>query len=166
MASNRAKIDYLRAVSNSKYLKGKYGESSDVWKTVGTASLIGAELSESYANWANAALQVSSMQTQQNEIKTRSEISIANIYAQSEAVQGAQKSAFIKAGVKIEGSAISVLQETATKAMRAATIKQQETDFQNTQMEIQKRMSEVERDAAFMEGVLGAATTYTMGELE
>jgi hypothetical protein len=164
MASQRARNDYLAAVSNSKYLKDKYGGSVQHWKNIHTASLIGAEVSDSYAKWANESLQVNSIEARQSEVASRAELSIANIFAESEKVQAVQKGAFQKAGVKLEGSALNVLRETAMQATEAAQVRQLEADFENTQMEVQRRMLESRIESAPMDFIMNVGYAYALGQ--
>jgi hypothetical protein len=165
MANKRAQYEYNMAVANSKYLSETYGGSTQSWKNASTASLIGAELSDSYTNWANANLQADSIESRQNEISARADMSVANIFARGEAVQGEQAAAFSKAGVKLEGSAINVLQDTADKAMEAARVRQMESDFENIQLEVRRQMFETQAELAPLEFLAGATSSYAKGQI-
>ena len=163
-STTRTNMAYARAIANSEYLQKKYGGSED-WQTLSTVSLIGAEVSDSYANWANSSLQANSLEARQQQIAARAEVSVANIFAQGEAVKSAQAGAFVKAGVKLEGSALNVMQETANKAMEAAQVRQLEADFEKTQLEVQKRMLESKAELAPLEFMVGVGAGYARGQL-
>lgn len=164
-AKTRADIDYQRAVSNSEYLSKKYGGTEAQWKGLATASLIGADLVDSYSKWANANLMVQGIEAKQQEIEARADVSIANIFADRDKVQAAQKAAYIKSGVKLEGSALTVLAQTASDALEAAEVRQQEADFQNAILERQKAIAEVQADLAPMEFVINAGSSYARGNI-
>jgi len=163
--SLRAQTDWIKAVNNSKYLASRHGGTAEQWKTMSTASMLGANISDSYAQWANANLTASSIQSRQAEISSRAAISTANIMQQGAKVQGAQQTAFVKAGVKLEGSAINVLTETANQAMEASKIKQLEADFEAGQLEVQRRMAETQAELAPLEFLVNAGSSYAMGQL-
>ncbi len=165
MAKSRADFDYTRAVANSDYLSNKYGGTPEQWKGVATASLIGAEISDSYSKWANSSIQASAIEARQNQITARADVSVANIFAKGEAVKSAQAGAFIKSGVKLEGSALNVMHETANKATEAAKIRQLEADFENTQLEVQRRMMQVQAEMAPLEFMVGAGSAYAKGQI-
>lgn len=166
MANKRAQYEYNMAVANSKYLAETYGGSAQSWKNASSASLIGAELSDSYTKWANSNLQAESIESRQNEISARAEISVANILGQGEIVQGEQKGAFIKSGVKLEGSAINVLQQTASQALEAAKTRQMEADFEIMQMEVQQKMFETRAELAPLEFLAGGFSAYAKGQIK
>ncbi len=160
MADKRADYEYNMAIANDKYLKEKYGGSSASWKSTTRATLIGADFADSYANWATSNLQAEAIESRQNEISARADMSVASILAKGEAVQGVQQAAFSRAGVKLEGSAINVLQQTSMEATEAATLRQRQADFQNAQMAVQKRMMEVESEFAPLEFLASAGRSY------
>jgi len=165
MAKTRADYDYAKAVSNSEYLADRFGGTPSQWKNVSSASLIGAELADSYTKWANSSLQASSLEARQAQIGARADLSVANIFAKGEAVKSAQATTYIKSGVKLEGSALNVLQETANKAMEAAKVRQLEADFENTQLEVQKRMMETKAEMAPLEFFGNASAAYAKGQI-
>ena len=161
----RANTDYLKAVSNNDYLAKKYGGTPSQWGTVSSATLIGADFVDAMAEKTNAELTASSIDAKQQELSNRADASIASIFAKSEQVQDVQRAAFIKSGVKLEGSALNVLTETASKAMNAVKFKQQEADFANTQLEVEKRMAEKRADLAPLQFVANAGTSYAKSQL-
>ena len=163
MANARLKSDLVRANSNADYLADKYGGTSEQWGTASKASLIGGELMDSYATWANSSLSAASIEGQQNEISARASVSTANILSKGEQVQGLQATAFIKSGVKLEGSALNVLNETASNALDAAKIRQQEADTKNTMLEVEKRMAESKAANAPLDFLLGVGTASLTG---
>lgn len=165
MANKRAQYEYNMAVANSKYLSDTYGGSVQGWKNASTASLIGAELSDSYTKWANANLQSEAIQARQDEMSARADISVANIFAHGDAVQAEQKGAFLKSGVKLEGSAINVLQQTASQAAEAARTRQLEADFEIMQLEVQQKMFETQAELAPLEFLSGAFGAYAKGQM-
>jgi len=165
MANLRAKIDYENALANKKYLADKYGGTSEQWKSMGTASLLGADVMDGFDQWANASLSADAIESQQKELTTRANVSIANILSKGEKVQGVQTAAFMKSGVKLEGSALNVLYDTANQALDAAKIRQQEATAKNTNLEIQKRMAETQAEYAPLETILSMGSTLaTQGD--
>lgn len=156
-----ASIAALAANAKYSYLREKYGDDPEKWKLAGGASLIGADLAEGYSKWANANLKQSAIQRQQNEIEDRANISIANIARTGEKAKASQAGAFLKSGVKLEGSALDVMAETVMQATEAAMVRQREADFERANLEVAKRVAEVNAKFAPFETILGAAQTAT-----
>ena len=165
MANKRAQYEYNMAVANSRYLSETYGGSVQAWKNASSASLIGADLTDSYTKWANANLQAESIEARQSEMSARAEMSVANIFGQRDVVQAEQKGAFLKSGVKLEGSALNVLQQTASQALEAAQARQMEADFEIMQLEVQKRMFETKAELAPLEFLAGGFSSYAKGQI-
>ena len=76
-----------------------------------------------------ALQQSANLEMQMEEIQTRTNMQIQNIYQKSEKVVAAQEAAFTKAGVQISGSAMSVISDTLNDAAKSAYIRQRETDY-------------------------------------
>lgn len=129
------------ADANLAKLKKDLGLSSNQFKSLGASTLIGADIVEGYQDYANAKIQEDNLEQTQQEIQSRSDATIASIFAQQDKVQAAQTTSFIKAGVKLEGSALNVLQETAQDALDAAKIQQREADFDIKRMEVAKAIA-------------------------
>ena len=159
MANKTLAINEERARNQSKYLSDRYGGTSKQWQTASTISLLGADAMDSFDSWANASMAADAIEGQQKELKIRAGASLSSISSQADKVQAAQASAFIKGGVKLEGSALNVLNETANQALKASQVEQREADMRNTQLEVEKRMRQVQADAAPMNFLLGAAST-------
>ena len=122
------------------------------------ASLIGAaKISQGLAQRSNLFLQSASLARRQEEVADRADMAIANILEMGGKVRGRQETAFAKAGVKMEGSALNVLAETADKAVEAARVKQRERDFEISQMERMQAVNKVNAKFAMFNTILGAA---------
>ena len=161
----RADTDYIKAVGNNEYLAKKYGGTPESWGAISTATMIGADLVDAMAEKTNADFSAETIDAKQQEVSNRADAAIASIFAKGESVKSAQKTAFVKSGVKLEGSALNVLTETANKAMNAATFKQQEAAYANTQMEVQKRMAERRSELAPLGFVANAGSSAVMSSL-
>lgn len=153
----------LLANINRNLLEGMYGKDSGLWRGAGAATLIGAEIAEGYNKWANASLKSESIEARQQEISSRADATISLLAQESKAVQAVQETAFAKAGVKLEGSAIDVVAETAVKAMEAAKARRREADFQVASMEVEKALQDVTAKYAPINtllniGAIGAGT--------
>lgn len=78
---------------------------------------------------ATARAQAASMERQMQEIEARTRMQIQSIHQQSEKVVATQQAAFISGGVKLTGSAMSVISDTLNDAAQATYIRQRETDY-------------------------------------
>lgn len=138
-----ANLSAMSLLANAKYnqLAEMYGDDPAKWKLSGAATLIGADIAEGYSQWAQNSLQAASIEKRQNEISRRADVSIANLFNQGEQIASKQASAFIKSGVKLEGSALSVMSETMEQATEAARIRRMEADFEIGQMEVEKALA-------------------------
>jgi hypothetical protein len=128
-------------------------------KIAGAAMIGAAKLSQGLAQRSNLFLQNASIARRQEEVGSRADIAIANILQMGEKVQARQETTFAKAGVKMEGSALNVLAETAGKAVEAARVKQRERDFEISQMERMRAVNEVSSKFAMFNTILGAASS-------
>ena len=165
MAEGRLGVSSLLAKAKYDRLVKKYGDNPDLWQKAGTASLIGAEISEGYGKWASLNLKTSAIAARQEEISNRAEISVANLVKSGEKVAAAQAGAFVKSGVKLEGAALDVMTETALQATEAAQVRQQEADYEIAQQEVSKRVMKAQQDYAAFETILGIGTSYEMSKL-
>lgn len=164
--SNSASIASQKKQARLDFLQSKYGNDPKMWKKASAVSLIGGELIEGMAEYNNAKLQMESIARRQDEIAGRAKISIANILQQGQKIEGAQTTAFAKAGVKMEGSALNVLAETATKAVEAARVKQRETDFELSQQEALRETLKVKQKFAIVDTLIGVGGTVAMSQIK
>jgi hypothetical protein len=155
----RLSLANLRAQSNLAYLQSIYGKDAKKIALAGGASLIGADLIELSQTLSSSELAQKNIYERQKEMSERSDISLASIASQGEKVLGAQVSAFTKGGVKLEGSALDVMQETVSDAFEAMQIRQREADFANTQLEIKKAMQRKAAEFAPIDTLLSIAGT-------
>ena len=164
--SSSASIASQKRQAKLDFLQSKYGDDPKMWKMASATSLIGAELIEGMAEYNNAQLQRESIGRRQDEIRSRSDISIANILQQGQKIEGIQETAFAKAGVKMEGSALNVLAETAGKAVEAARVRQRETDFELSQQAALKEALKVKQKFAVVDTILGVGGTAAMASIK
>jgi hypothetical protein len=157
--ANRTTVAYLSSKARYDFLREKYGDDPQKWKLAAGASLIGADLAEGYSKWANANLQKESIARRQEETSDRADISITNIAKTGEKTKAAQAGAFLKSGVKLEGSALDVMSETVQQATEAAMVRQREADLEVANMEAMKKVKEVTAKYAPFETILGVAST-------
>jgi hypothetical protein len=148
----------LRA-QEQEYIK-RYGGSADKYRAMGTVSLLASDLAEAASSYANTQMQLTQARTQRQELSSRIDASLALIDKQAKKVQSEQTAAFTKAGVKIEGSALNVLTQTAIEANNMQAQQKREADFQMSQMKIQETMMEQKLQRAPMETLLGMGSTY------
>lgn len=154
-----ANLSSAALLSQAKYaeLAEMYGDNPADWRLAGAATLIGADIADGYAKWATNSLRASQIEKRQSEINSRADITIANLLEQGEQVADKQEAAFIKAGVKIEGSALSVMSETLENANQAAMIRRREADFELGQMEVEKALARTKASMAPFETALNIA---------
>lgn len=163
--ADRLGVSSLLAKAKYDRLVKKYGDNPEMWEKAGAASLIGAELSEGYSKWANLNLKTSAIKARQEEVQNRAEISVANIAKQGEKVSAAQAGAFVKSGVKLEGSALDVMTETVLQATEAAQVRQREADYEIAQQEVARRVLKAQQQFAPIETILGVASAHTMSKV-
>ena len=152
------RTEALLANVNRSFLEGMYGEDSSRWRAAGAATLIGAEIAEGYNTWANATLAAQELEKKQAEIDARTKVSVSLLAQESKKVQAVQETAFAKAGVKLEGSAIDVIAETAMHAMEAAKIRQREADFERGNLEVEKALQKMRAKYAPLNTILDIGT--------
>ena len=141
-----------------------YGEEgAKNMRIAGTASLIGADLAEGHASMVNAEMDIDAAESKQAEIAARASQSISNILVKKDKVQSAQTLAFVKSGVKLEGSAIDVLQETAHEAFESARVRQKEADFAIGQEEVSKSVAKAKARMAPWETALNIGGSVVSG---
>jgi hypothetical protein len=157
--ANRSGLSHLLASSKWELLKEKYGENPDTWKAAGAMSLIGADLVDGASAVSNSNIKANNIAKRQTEVANRADVSLLNISKQGKQLTGIQKGHFIKSGVKLEGSALDVIQETIHKANDAMIIKQQEADFESSQLEIEKRLQRAKGEAAQVQTLLSIGST-------
>jgi hypothetical protein len=90
----------------------------------------GLQMKSAFDAQATAAIQASMLEMQMQEIESRTQMQIQNIYKQGEKVVSEQQAAFIKGGVELSGSAMSVISDTLNDAATAAYIRQRESDYE------------------------------------
>lgn len=88
-----------------------------------------SSVNAAYKEQAYAQFQSSQMQRQMDEIEGRSKLELRKMGEHAEKVVAGQEVSFIKAGVELSGSAMSVISDTLNDAAQAAYIKQRETDY-------------------------------------
>jgi len=133
------------------------GASANQLRGAAAATLIGAEISKGYSQWANSQLNIMANNRQAGEIDQRASLITGEIFARGEQVQAKQAGAFVKSGVKLEGSALNVLDETSDKALDAAINVRREADFALGNIAMQTAVAEVDADFAAFNTVLGSA---------
>jgi hypothetical protein len=148
--------------AQNAYYKKRYGGSYDQWKRAGTASLMAAEVSEGYAKYSTLQLQVNAINSQKREIADRGNQLLATISKQAKSVAGQQEAAFVKAGVKLEGSALNVMANTMIQANELERQKKYELDYQRGQMEIQEAMLKTKMSQVPMETLLSMGSSVAM----
>jgi hypothetical protein len=163
--ASRSGLSYITSKNNLDYLRGKYGDDPELWQVAGASSLIGGELVDIQNNASKANLQSSVLQRQQREVKERGGVSIANIAQQEKLVTGAQKAHFAKAGVKLEGSALDVIQETVHSATEATILKQRELDYEITNRDIERRLAAQRSKAATVNSLLNIGSILAQSEI-
>lgn len=158
-------IDALKmriAIENRKRSQVGAGASAEELKALGTASILGGDIVAGYEKAANARIEANALQSKQTEIAARAKLSIANIASAESKVVGAQKAAFTKAGVKLEGSALDVIQDTISQANEAMLLRQREAGFINTSLEMRKAIAKHKESTAGMETLLNMGTSLAM----
>lgn len=90
----------------------------------------GLAMKSAFDSQAQAEMQSANFEYQMSEIRSRTDTQIANIYQQGEKVAAEQTASFIKGGVELSGSAMSVISDTLNNAAKAAYIRQRETDYE------------------------------------
>lgn len=98
----------------------------------------GLAMKGAFDSQAMARAQSANMERQMSEIEARSKMQLQNIYQQSDKVVATQQAAFITGGVKLSGSAMSVISDTLNDAAQAAYIRQRETDYDLMSLSIEK----------------------------
>ena len=156
-----ARLNSLTLLANAKYneLSEMYGDDPNKWRTAGAATLIGADIAEGYNEWANASLQANALERRQQEVSRRADVSIANLLQQGEQVAASQATAFVKSGVKLEGSALNVMSETMEQANSAARVRRMEADFEISQMKVQEAMMRTKAKFAPFQTALNIASS-------
>jgi hypothetical protein len=147
------------AESRLEALRKKYGENPEMWKMAGLSSLLGAELTEGASEISEANLRSHNVAVRQAEISNRSDASLANIAQAGKKVVGAQEAAFVKAGVKLEGSALDVIQETISQQFEAMEVQQRQADFEISQLEVERRVRQAQASQAQISTLLSLGTT-------
>jgi hypothetical protein len=125
------------------------------------ASGLGSAVSQQ----AYAEFQSGMMERQMAEINARTGMQIASVNASAEKVVAVQEAAFANAGVKLSGSAMSVVSDTMNDAAQAAYIRRREADYALMSTSIEKSqydfMAKNEQMYLKMAGAgLGAAAGY------
>lgn len=110
-------------------------------------------------------LQADLLASQMQEIDKRASIEIGQIFAKGERVVAEQEVAFVKGGVEMEGSAMTVISETMADAAEAAYIRRKEADYEMVGLAMQEAsMREAASDQNFymnsIAAVLGGAAGF------
>ena len=98
----------------------------------------GMAIGDAYKNKVNAQMQSAAIQSQMEEIDLRADMAVKDIENQGKKVVAAQEGAFIKAGVKLEGSAMEVVSDTLADAAEAAMIARRQADYDQIGLARQK----------------------------
>ena len=157
--SNRASNQATKDLDKYEKLVEKYGGSINSWKAAGVASLVGADIMDGVSAHSQLGIKSTMLGQVQDEVADRAAISIANISSQERKVVGMQKGHFVKSGVKLEGSAMDVIQETINNATKSMTIAQEEADFKQTQLNIQKKVAQFQQSTIATSTLLSIAGT-------
>lgn len=112
--------------------------SSTMYSSAATGIDLGLKMGEAFQQQYAAQAASFNLQRQMDEIDWRTDAAIQDIYKTSEKVQSNQVAAFIKGGVEISGSALSVLSDTISDAASAAYIRQRESDYDKLGLAISK----------------------------
>lgn len=124
----------------------------------------GKGIADAYKQKVFSALQANALKNQINEIDKRASIEIGQILQSGREVVAEQTGAFIKGGVKIEGSAMDVLSDTMTDAAEAAYIRRREADYQIVGLEMQRAsLKEASSDFNFLLNSLSAGAEAYVG---
>jgi hypothetical protein len=148
----------LRA-QESQYAK-RYGGDPDNWRKLGTASLLAADFADGYTEYTNSQIALNTHKTQTKELQSRGDALLSLIGKQAGQVKAAQEGAFVKSGVKLEGSALNVLTDTMIQASQAEAQKKREFDWEMGQRKIEETMMTAKLDRAPLETLLGMGSTY------
>jgi hypothetical protein len=98
----------------------------------------GQGLGEAYKQQVFAKLQSQAVENQMIEIDKRARTEIGQIYSKADRVVAEQQAAFIKGGVKLEGSAMDVISDTMADAAEAAYVRRREADYELEGLSMQK----------------------------
>lgn len=142
----------------AKRLREKWG-SPESLRATAAVSILGGELVGAYEQITQQQINDELQSARQNELLDRASKSVANIMQQGQKIGALQKTAFIKSGVKLEGSALDVVAETAQRALEASKIRQRETDYDIGQIEIAKAIQASKAKSALFGSILNTATS-------
>lgn len=124
----------------------------------------GQGIGQAYKTKLFSALQAEAVKNQAREIDKRASVEIGQIFSAGERVASEQTAAFIKGGVKIEGTAMDVLSDTMSDAAEAAYIRRREADYEIIGLEMQRAsLKEASSDMNFFLNSLSAAGGAYMG---
>ena len=90
----------------------------------------GAGVAAAYQSKLFAELNARAVGAQMEEINERTELAIRDIQEKGKRVVSEQEMAFVKGGVKLEGSAMDVISETLANVAEASYIRRREADYQ------------------------------------
>lgn len=158
--SSRSSNLLLLLKAQEKEYQKRYGGSPESWRTLGTASLLAADFTESYADQATMEMQLSQAEIQRKEFSARGDKLLSLMSKQGAKVVDEQQAAFTKAGVKFSGSALNVMTESIIKADDATLQKKRELDYQKSQMQVQQTMAQAKLDRAPLETLISMGSTY------
>lgn len=163
--TNRSSNLLLILKAQEAQYEKKYGHSPDKYRALGTSSLLAADLAESYAKNATTEMQLSQAKAQREEFDQRGNKLLSLMDSQKTQVIDAQKSAYLKGGVKLEGSALNVLTDTIIQSDEAQLQKKRELDYQKSQMKIQENMAQSKLDNSNMETLINLGATYAYANI-
>jgi len=158
--SNKSKNLLLLLRAQQKEYVKRYGGDPEKWRTMGTASLLAADFAEGYTDYTNSQIALNTHKMQTKELQSRGDALLSLIGKQAGQVKAAQEGAFVKSGVKLEGSAINVLTDTMIQASQAEAQKKRELDWEMGQRKIEETMMQAKVDRAPLETLLGMGSSY------
>ena len=129
-------------------------------KALGMGSLLGADIIDGFNTAADENMRSASIQRRQDEMASRGIAALAEIDSKSDAVAGAQEIAFASSGVKMEGSALNVVSDTYHNALEAKQAKQQEISYRDSQLEVERILSEKRASFAATDTIMAMGSTY------
>jgi hypothetical protein len=86
-------------------------------------------IQQAYQMKAMAELKLEALDMQTAEMQARTRMQIDKIHQRSDQIRSEQEAAFVKSGVTMSGSAMSVVSDTLSQAAEAAYIRQRETNY-------------------------------------
>lgn len=114
---------------------------------------------------SNLDAAMSALRSQRAERAFRHQTNVRLLRRQAERAIAGKKEAFIKGGVKLEGSAIDVVNDTLMDLLRAEMNKQREQDFMNEQSLVEEANLRSRRENVDTVAMLNASASLLQGAL-